>query len=255
MITTENLTKRFDKVIAVDNLSLHVSSGELFGFLGPNGAGKTTTINMLTGLLQPTSGTATICGFDIQKQSLQAKSLTGLLPDTPHLYETLTGRQFVRFIADLYEIEPKRSEQRMNELFELFDLTESADDLIRSYSHGMKKKLLLTSVIVQEPKVMFLDEPTSGLDPKSARTAKEILRALCDRGCTAFMTTHILEIAESMCDRIGIINKGQLIAVGTMEELRQSEGVNGLSLEDIFLELTGGIEYEEMARFLEGEKL
>ena len=253
MITTENLTKRFDKVIAVDNLSLHVSSGELFGFLGPNGAGKTTTINMLTGLLQPTSGTANICGFDIQTQPLQAKAVTGLLPDTPHLYETLTGRQFVRFIADLYEIEPKRSEQRMNELFELFDLTESADDLIRSYSHGMKKKLLLTSVIVQEPKVMFLDEPTSGLDPKSARIAKEILRALCDRGCTAFMTTHILEIAESMCDRIGIINKGQLIAVGTMEELRQSKGVDGLSLEDIFLELTGGIEYEEMARFLEEE--
>jgi ABC-2 type transport system ATP-binding protein len=178
--------------------------------------------------------------------------VTGLLPDTPHLYETLTGRQFVRFIADLYEIEPKRSEQRMDELFELFDLSESADDLIRSYSHGMKKKLLLTSVIVQEPKVMFLDEPTSGLDPKSARTAKEILRALCNRGCTAFMTTHILEIAESMCDRIGIINKGQLIAVGTIEELRQSKGVNGLSLEDIFLELTGGVEYEEMAKFLEG---
>jgi ABC-2 type transport system ATP-binding protein len=251
MITTENLTKRFGKVTAVDNLSLHIGSGELFGFLGPNGAGKTTTINMLTSLLQPTSGTATICGFDIQTQPLQAKAVTGLLPDTPHLYETLTGRQFVRFIADLYEIEPKRSEQRMDELFELFDLSESADDLIRSYSHGMKKKLLLTSVIVQEPKVMFLDEPTSGLDPKSARTAKEILRALCNRGCTAFMTTHILEIAESMCDRIGIINKGQLIAVGTMEELRQSKGVNGLSLEDIFLELTGGIEYEEMMRFLE----
>jgi ABC-2 type transport system ATP-binding protein len=252
MITTENLTKRFGKVTAVDNLSLHIGSGELFGFLGPNGAGKTTTINMLTSLLQPTSGTATICGFDIQTQPLQAKAVTGLLPDTPHLYETLTGRQFVRFIADLYEIEPKRSEQRMDELFELFDLSESADDLIRSYSHGMKKKLLLTSVIVQEPKVMFLDEPTSGLDPKSARTAKEILRALCNRGCTAFMTTHILEIAESMCDRIGIINKGQLIAVGTIEELRQSKGVNGLSLEDIFLELTGGVEYEEMAKFLEG---
>jgi len=252
MIITKNLTKRFDKLTAVDNLSLHIAAGELFGFLGPNGAGKTTTINMLTGLLRPTFGSATICGFDIRTQLLQAKAVTGLLPDTPHLYETLTGRQFVRFIADLYEIEPKRSEQRMNELFELFDLMESADDLIRGYSHGMKKKLLLTSVIVQEPKVMFLDEPTSGLDPKSARIAKEILRALCDRGCTTFMTTHILEIAERMCDRIGIINKGKLIAVGTMEELRQSGEVNGLSLEDIFLDLTGGVEYEEMARFLEG---
>jgi ABC-2 type transport system ATP-binding protein len=251
MIITENLTKRFDKLIAVDNLALHIDSGELFGFLGPNGAGKTTTINMLTGLLHPTSGTATICGFDIRTQPLQAKAVTGLLPDTPHLYETLTGRQFTRFIADLYEIEPRRSEKRMNELFELFDLRESADDLIRGYSHGMKKKLLLASVIVQEPKVMFLDEPTSGLDPKSARIAKEILRGLCDMGCTVFMTTHILEIAERMCNRVGIINKGKLIAVGTIEELRQSNGVNDLSLEDIFLKLTGGVEYEEMARFLE----
>lgn len=242
--------KKFGKLTAVDNLSLHIESGELFGFLGPNGAGKTTTINMLTGLLHPTSGAATVCGFDVYTQPLEAKAVTGLLPDTPHLYETLTGRQFVRFIADLYEIEPKRAEGRMEELFELFDLSESVDDLIRSYSHGIKKKLLLTSVIVQEPRVMFLDEPTSGLDPKSARIAKEILRALCDRGCTIFMTTHILEIAERMCDRIGIINKGQLIAVGTMDELRQGKGADGLSLEDIFLELTGGVEYEEMAKFL-----
>ena len=242
--------KKFGKLTAVDNLSLHIESGELFGFLGPNGAGKTTTINMLTGLLHPTSGTATVCGFDVYMQPLEAKAVTGLLPDTPHLYETLTGRQFVRFIADLYEIDPQRAEGRMEELFELFDLSESVDDLIRSYSHGMKKKLLLTSVIVQEPRVMFLDEPTSGLDPKSARIAKEILRALCDRGCTIFMTTHILEIAERMCDRIGIINKGQLIAVGTMDELRQGKGTDRLSLEDIFLELTGGVEYEEMAKFL-----
>ncbi len=242
--------KKFGKLTAVDNLSLHIESGELFGFLGPNGAGKTTTINMLTGLLHPTSGTATVCGFDVYTQPLEAKAVTGLLPDTPHLYETLTGRQFVRFIADLYEIEPQRAEGRMEELFELFDLSESVDDLIRSYSHGMKKKLLLTSVIVQEPRVMFLDEPTSGLDPKSARIAKEILRALCDRGCTIFMTTHILEIAERMCDRIGIINKGQLIAVGTMDDLRQSKGTDRLSLEDIFLELTGGVEYEEMTKFL-----
>jgi len=251
MIRTENLTKCFGNLTAVDNLSIHIESGELFGFLGPNGAGKTTTINMLTGLLRPTSGTAVICGFDVQEQPLQAKTVTGLLPDTPHLYEMLTGRQFVRFISDLYEIDPKRAEVRMEELFELFELTEQAGDLIRGYSHGMKKKLLLTSVIVQEPRVLFLDEPTSGLDPKSARTAKEILRALCNKGRTVFMTTHILEIAERMCDRIGIINKGKLIAVGTMDELRRGKGADGLSLEDIFLELTGGLEYEEMATFLE----
>ena len=252
MIRTKNLTKRFGNLTAVDNLSVCIEPGELFGFLGPNGAGKTTTINMLTGLLRPTSGTAIICGCDVQEQPLEAKAVTGLLPDTPYLYEMLTGRQFVRFISDLDEIDPKRAEARMEELFELFELTERAGDLIRGYSHGMKKKLLLTSVIVQEPKVLFLDEPTSGLDPKSARTAKEILRTLCNKGRTVFMTTHILEIAERMCDKIGIINKGKLIAVGTMEELRRSKGADGLSLEDIFLQLTGGLEYREMAALLEG---
>ena len=250
MIATTDLTKRFGKLTAVDHLTTRVEAGELFGFLGPNGAGKTTTINMLTGLIRPTSGTATICGYDIQTQALQVKSITGLMPDTPHLYETLTGKQFVRFIADLYEIEPKRSEKLMEELLEMFDLIDAADDLIKSYSYGMQKKILLTAVLVHEPRVLFLDEPTSGLDPKSARTVKEILRALCNRGCTVFMTTHILEIAERICDRIGIINNGKLIAVGTMNELRQSSATADLSLEDIFLELTGSIEHEEMVRFL-----
>ena len=250
MITTTDLTKRFGKLTAVDRLTMQVEAGEFFGFLGPNGAGKTTTINMLTGLIRPTSGVATICGHDVQTQALQAKAITGLMPDTPHLYETLTGRQFVRFIADLYEVEPKRSERRMEELLEVFDLTDAADELIKSYSYGMQKKMLLTAVLVHEPRVLFLDEPTSGLDPKSARTAKEILRALCDRGCTVFMTTHILEIAERVCDRIGIISDGKLIAVGTMDELRRSNTTANLSLEDIFLEITGGVEDKKMVRFL-----
>jgi ABC-2 type transport system ATP-binding protein len=250
MITTTDLTKRFGKLTAVDRLTMQVEAGEFFGFLGPNGAGKTTTINMLTGLICPTSGVATICGHDVQTQALQAKAITGLMPDTPHLYETLTGRQFVRFIADLYEVEPKRSERRMEELLEVFNLTDTADALIKSYSYGMQKKILLTAVLVHEPRVLFLDEPTSGLDPKSARTAKEILRALCDRGCTVFMTTHILEIAERICDRIGIISDGKLIAVGTMDELRRSNAAADLSLEDIFLELTGGVEDAEMMRSL-----
>ncbi len=229
---------------------MQVEAGELFGFLGPNGAGKTTTINMLTGLIRPTSGTATVCGYDVQTQALQVKATTGLMPDVPHLYETLTGRQFVRFIADLYEVDVKRSEPRMEELLEVFDLTDAADALIKSYSYGMQKKILLTAVLVHEPRVLFLDEPTSGLDPKSARTAKEILRALCDRGCTVFMTTHILEIAERVCDRIGIINEGKLVAVGTMDELRQSNTATDMNLEDIFLELTDSVEHKEMVRFL-----
>ena len=250
MITTTNLTKSFGKLTAVDRLTMQIESGELFGFLGPNGAGKTTTINMLTGLIRPTAGTATICGYDIQAQGLQAKAITGLMPDTPYLYDTLTGRQYVRFMADLYEIPSQRSEKRMAELLEMLDLADAADELIKSYSYGMQKKILLTAVLVHEPRVLFLDEPTSGLDPKSARAVKEILRLLCDRGCTVFMSTHILEIAERVCDRIGIINKGKLVAVGTMDELRQTSTATDTNLEEIFLELTGGVEDKEMVKIL-----
>lgn len=256
MIEVINLTKTFGNLTAVDNLFLNIESGELFGFLGPNGAGKTTTVNMLTGLLRPTSGTAKIGGFDVRKDAAKAKAITGLLPETPHLYEMLTGRQFVRFVADLYDVDAKRSERRTEELLELYDLKDSADELIKGYSQGMKKKLLLTAIIVQEPEVMFLDEPTSGLDPKSARITKEILRSLCERGCTVFMTTHVLEIAERMCDRIGIIDKGKLVAIGTMDELRQKEAADNIdmSLEDIFLKLTGGVKYEEMAAVLQEDR-
>ena len=250
MIATANLTKRFGKLTAVDGLTMEIEAGELFGFLGPNGAGKTTTINMLTGLIRPTSGAATICGYDVQTQAMQVKAITGLMPDTPHLYEHLTGRQFIRLIADLYEVDPRQSERRMEELLEAFDLSGAGGDLIKSYSYGMQKKLLLTAVLVHEPRVLFLDEPTSGLDPKSARTAKQILRALCERGRTVFMTTHILEIAERVCDRIGIINAGKLVAVGAVDDLRQGKTTADMSLEDIFLDLTGGVEDKEVARFL-----
>ena len=250
MITITNLTKFFGKLTAVDRLTMRIESGELFGFLGPNGAGKTTTINMLTGLIRPTAGTAAICGYDIKDQGLQAKALTGLMPDTPYLYDTLTGRQYVRFIADLYEIPSQRSERRMAELFEMLDLVDAGDELIKSYSFGMQKKILLTAVLVHEPRVLFLDEPTSGLDPKSARTVKEILRLLCDRGCTVFMSTHILEIAERVCDRIGIINGGKLVTVGTMDELRQDNTAVDRNLEEIFLELTGDVEDREMVKIL-----
>ncbi len=248
MITTSELTKRFGKLAAVDRLTMEIESGELFGFLGPNGAGKTTTINMLTGLIQPTSGVATICGYDVQAQSLQAKAMTGLMPDTPQLYETLTGKQFVRLIADIYEVPPKQSEERMESMLDMLDLRDAGDDLIKSYSYGMQKKILLVAVLVHTPRVLFLDEPTSGLDPKSARIVKEMLREQCDLGCTVFMTTHILEIAERICDRIGIINKGRLVAVGTMSELRKHSAASDLSLEDIFLDLTDDAEYNKIEK-------
>ena len=249
MIETSNLTKYFGKLCAVDTLTLQVDSGEIFGFLGPNGAGKTTTINMLTGLLRPTSGTAKLGGYDIQKQSLQAKAILGLMPDTPQLYEVLTGRQFVRMVSDLYEVSPKKAESEMETLLEQLELIDAADDQIKAYSYGMQKKILLISLLVHHPQILFLDEPTSGLDPRSARTVREILRERCEQGCTVFMTTHILEIAERICDRVGIISKGQLIAVGTLAELQQKKrelhaqptGINqnqSETLEDIFLDLT-----------------
>lgn len=249
MIETVNLTRYFGKLCAVDSLMLNVDAGEIFGFLGPNGAGKTTTINMLTGLLRPTSGTAKLGGFDIRTQSLQAKSIIGLMPDTPQLYEALSGRQFVRMIADLYEVQPQQAENEMSLLLEQLELIDAADDQIKGYSYGMQKKILLISLLIHHPKILFLDEPTSGLDPRSARTVREILQERCEKGCAVFMTTHILEIAERICDRVGIISKGHLIAVGTLAELRKKnreltshdadvDSPQTESLEDIFLDLT-----------------
>ena len=232
------MTKAFGQIIAVDKITLQIEPGELFGFLGPNGAGKTTTINMLTGLIRPTSGTAIIGGVDVSLNPRQVKAITGLVPDTPKVYETLTGRQFVRFMANLYEVDPKVAGNRMEHFLEIFDLIGFEDDLIKGYSYGMQKKILLTAVLVHKPRLFFLDEPTSGLDPKSARLVKEILRDLCDEGHTVFMTTHILEIAEKICDRIAIIKGGKLVAIGTIDELRNTEENSDLSLEDIFLELT-----------------
>jgi len=248
MIETENLTKRYGDLTAVDGLNLMIPAGELFGFLGPNGAGKTTTIKLLVGLLRPSAGTARVGGHDVQREPLKAKSLVGFVPDQPYLYEKLTGREFLRFMADLYGVAPDRAARRGEDLLRLLDLDDRGDELIESYSHGMRQKTALAGALIHDPKVFFLDEPTAGLDPKSARLIKDILRQLCDRGVTVFMSTHILEIAERMCDRVGIIQEGKLVACGTMEELRG--GVDGESLEDIFLDLTGGAEYEELARYL-----
>ncbi|MFZ1947457.1 MAG: ABC transporter ATP-binding protein [bacterium] len=250
MLTLANLTKRFDGFAAVDDLSLEVRPGELFGFLGPNGAGKTTTIKMACGLLRPTSGTVTVEGHDISKQPLQAKALLGLVPDTPVLYKKLTGREFARFVGELYKVPSATIDKRVGDLMELLGMTDSADNLIETYSHGMKQKASLAAALVHDPKLVILDEPTVGLDPRSAKVVKDVLRALCKMGKTVFMSTHILEIAERVCDRVGIINKGKLVAVGSVEELRSRSREGTASLEDIFLELTGGPEEEEVIRFL-----
>ncbi len=249
LIETSHLVKCYGDKVAVHDVSFAVHGGEIFGFLGPNGAGKTTTIKTIVGLLQPTSGTVKVAGYDVQAQPLLAKAACGYVPDEPNLYAKLSARELLRFVGDLYEMSRQQVARRIDELLRLFDLTEAGDDLIDSYSHGMRQKTAIAAALMHDPKVLVLDEPTVGLDPKSARLIKDILRQLADRGAAVFLSTHILEIAEHMCDRIGIINKGELIAVGTMSELR-ALGKGETSLEDIFLTLTGGAEYAAIAEVL-----
>jgi len=250
LIETRDLIKRYGDKVAVNNVSFNVYSGEVFGFLGPNGAGKTTTLKMIVGLLQPTSGMVKVAGYDVQTQSMLAKAACGYVPDTPNLYAKLSGRELLRFVSDLYSLERSQVARRIDELLRMFDLTAAADDTIDSYSHGMQQKVSLAAALMHDPKVLVLDEPTVGLDPKSARLIKDILRQLADRGAAVVLSTHILEIAERMCDRIGIINRGQLIAVGTMDELRTLDKTGVASLEDIFLDLTGGADETEIAEIL-----
>ncbi len=249
LIETEQLSKRYGAKSAVEAVSFQVQGGEIFGFLGPNGAGKTTTIKMIVGLLKPTTGAARVGGFDVQAQPIQAKSITGYVPDEPNLYAKLTGRELLRFVGNLYQMDRKQVDRRIDELLRLFDLQQAADDTIDSYSHGMQQKTSLAAALMHDPKVLVLDEPTVGLDPRSARLIKDILKQMAERGSAIFLSTHILEIAERMCDRIGIINQGRLIAAGSMDDLRRmSQGET--SLEDIFINLTGGAEYSEIAEVL-----
>jgi ABC-2 type transport system ATP-binding protein len=248
LIETSNLTKRYGDKLAVDAVSFQVRGGEIFGFLGPNGAGKTTTIKMIVGLLHPTAGSVKVGSYDVVRNPMQAKSCCGYVPDTPNLYAKLTGRELLHFVGDLYSLERDQTGRRSEELLNLFGLAEAAGDTTDSYSHGMRQKISLAAALVHDPKVLILDEPTVGLDPKSARLIKNILRQIADRGAAVMLSTHILEIAQNMCDRIGIIDRGRLIASGTMEELRKTQGES--SLEDIFLSLTGGVEYAEIAEVL-----
>jgi ABC-2 type transport system ATP-binding protein len=249
LIETSHVIKRYGDKLAVDDVGFQVRGGEIFGFLGPNGAGKTTTIKMIVGLLRPTSGLVKVGGYDVVTQAIQAKAACGYVPDEPNLYGKLTGRELLRFVGDLYGLDSAQAARRSEELLRLFGLAEAADDTTDSYSHGMQQKTSLAAALVHDPKVLILDEPTVGLDPKSARLIKDILRQMAERGAAVMLSTHILEIAQNMCDRIGIINHGKLVAEGTMDELR-SLGQGESSLEDIFLSLTGGAEYAEIAEVL-----
>lgn len=249
-IELKNLTKKYGSLTAVNNLNLEIEKGEIFGFLGPNGAGKTTTIKLLTGLLKPTSGTAKILGFDIQVNPIEAKSYIGLIPDEPNIYEKLTGREFLRFMGNIFKVENTVIIKKTAELLKIFDLQDRADELIQVYSHGMKQKIAIAGALIHSPKIIIFDEPTIGLDPKSARTIKDILKYRAESGDCIFMSTHILEIAERMCDRIGIINNGNLIAVGNMDELRHLSKSGKYNLEEIFLELTNAEENSELIKSL-----
>jgi len=240
ILTLERVSKSYGSKQAVRDLSFSLPGGEIFGILGPNGAGKTTTFKMIVGLLQPSDGTILVDGMDVTKQSIETKRLIGFVPDTPTLYEKLTALEYLLFVGDLFGVPRQQAHHVGLELLNMFDLEENVDDLIDSFSHGMKQKTALAGALIHEPRLLILDEPTVGLDPKSARLIKDILRQLTRRGVTVILSTHILEIAERMCDRIGILNAGELIAIGTMDELQS--GGSDRSLEDIFLQLTDSTE-------------
>jgi ABC-2 type transport system ATP-binding protein len=239
MIEIANLSKSYNKgtVKAVDDLSLTVNNGEIFGFLGPNGAGKTTTIKMMVGLLKPDSGTVTINGHSIIEDPLAVKKAISFVPDSPEVYEKLTGIEYLNFMSDVYAVPAEVRSKRLPYLLDLFALSDAVGDLIQSFSHGMRQKIVLVGAMLHEPELFILDEPMVGLDPRSSNNLKNYMREHCKAGKTVFFSTHILEVAEKLCDRIGIIHKGRLIACGTMEEL-QNIAANRESLENIFLELT-----------------
>jgi len=240
MIKLINLTKLYGRLVAVNSINLEVASGEVFGFLGPNGAGKTTTIKMMAGLLQPTSGRALIGGHDVQQEPLKAKFITGFIPDRPFLYEKLTAKEFMHFIAKLYDMEDEK--RRISELLDLFGLNEWTDELIENFSHGMKQRLVMASALLHKPQVLVVDEPMVGLDPRGARLVKDVFKDLASRGVTVFLSTHTLEIVENMCTRVAIINKGEIIAEGSVEDLGRLARMPDSHLEPIFLRLTGGDE-------------
>ena len=251
MIRLNQLTKRYGRFTAVDRIDLAVPSGELFGFLGPNGAGKTTTFRMIAGILRPTSGTVEVGGIDINRRPLEAKARLGFIPDRPFVYDKLTGAEFLRFAAALYGQQGAVVERRIDELLELFDLTRWKNELTESYSHGMRQKLIISGALVHRPEVIVVDEPMVGLDPRSARLLKDLFRQFVNRGGTVLMSTHTLEVAETMCDRIAIIHGGRIVASGTMSELQEQTSSADLGLEEVFLKLTGGMREHQLDTILE----
>jgi ABC-2 type transport system ATP-binding protein len=238
MIELRELTKKYSDFTAVRNVNLSVQKGEIFGFIGPNGAGKTTTIKMMGGVMAPTSGTVSICGIDMGTDPVKAKSKIGFIPDRPYLYEKLTGMEFLKFTADLYQVDPNQFMKKAEEKLGLFSLSDWPDELIESYSHGMKQRLIMAAALIHDPEVIIVDEPTVGLDPIAVKMLKILFKRLSGDGVAIFMSTHTLQVAEDICDRIGVIRKGELIATGTLQDLKLSANATDADLEKVFLTLT-----------------
>jgi len=238
-VELKNVTKRYNEILAVDHVNLTIGSGEIFGLLGPNGSGKSTTLKMLLGLVQPDEGSVTVLGNPVWQDPVALKRMVGYVPEAPRLYEFLTGIEYLDFIGDVYGMQPEDKKNRINEYLKALQLEGREGDMINSYSEGMKQKIALISAFLNRPKLLIMDEPLNGLDPRSARIVKDFLQELKRQGVTAILSTHVLEIAQAMCDRIGIMYRGKLLALGNMNELRQLSKLPDSGLEDIFLKLTG----------------
>jgi ABC-2 type transport system ATP-binding protein len=246
MIAIENLVKRYGKFTAVDGISLDVKPGEIHGFLGPNGAGKTTTLRMISGLLQPSEGRIVVNGFDLAKQPEEAKASLGFIPDRPFIYEKLTAAEFLTFHGGLYGMNGTGVKDRVHEMLDLFELRKWENELVESFSHGMKQRLVMSAAFLHRPNAVAVDEPMVGLDPRGARLIKDVFRKMSERGCALLMSTHTLEVAQEMCQRISIILKGKIIAQGTVDEVKQLAGGGDEHLTSVFLKLTGGSGLQEI---------
>jgi ABC-2 type transport system ATP-binding protein len=238
-VELRGVTKRYNEIVAVNNINLTIETGEIFALLGPNGSGKSTTLKMLLGLLQPTAGSVNVLGIDVQKDPVAVKKQVGYVPESPEIYEFLTGLEYLDFIADIYGISTAEKQQRITEYLKALQLEGREGDMINSYSDGMKKKISLISAFLHRPKLLILDEPLNALDPRSARIVKDYLHELKLQGVTTILSTHVLEIAEAVCDRIGIMYQGNILALGNMTQLRQEASLPSSGLEEIFLKLTG----------------
>lgn len=240
MIQFENVTRRYGNKVAVSELTLEIPAGQLFAFLGPNGAGKTTTIKMIVGLLRPSSGTIRLCGHDVTQDNTAANRLLGYVPDVPYLYDKLSGREFLQFIAEMYGMDKRQSDDKIAQHVDAFQLHDFVEDLTESYSHGMKQRLAFAAALIHDPKILVIDEPMVGLDPRSVRLVKDLLRAKAAAGQTIFMSTHLLAIAEEIADRVGIVEEGRLQFLGTIDELRTQVATRETSLEHLYLSFVAG---------------